>query len=95
MQRPNTTAISQRLKCETVRSLEDAARDFSDRLPRYFSQEIARNPRDFKKQVLRLMRQGLPPRRRRPGSPQNRSCARNAAPRKDRARDPAGADSRL
>ena len=70
MQRPNSSAIGQRRKCETARSLEEAARDFSARLKRDFSQEIARNPRDFKKQVLRLMRQELPPRRGRPGSPQ-------------------------
>ena len=69
MQRSNTEAVAQRLKGEAVRSLEDAARDFSDRLKRDFSQEIARNPRDFKKQVLRLVRRTLPPRRGRPNNP--------------------------
>jgi hypothetical protein len=70
MQRSNAARIIQRLNGEEVGSLEAATRDFSDRLKRDFSQEIARNPRDFKKQVLRLMRQELPPRRGRPGSPQ-------------------------
>jgi hypothetical protein len=70
MQRSNAARIIHRLNGEEVGSLEAATRDFSDRLKRDFSQEIARNPRDFKKQVLRLMRQELPPRRGRPGSPQ-------------------------
>ena len=70
MQRPNTTAIVPRLKSDIVRSLEDATRNFSALLKRDFCHEIARNPRDFKKQVLRLMRRELPPRRGRPNSPQ-------------------------
>ena len=70
MQRSNAARIIQRLNGEELGSLEAATRDFAARLKRNFSQEIARNPRDFKKQVLRLMRQELPPRRGRPGSPQ-------------------------
>jgi hypothetical protein len=58
------------LEGATLRSLEDAAHDFAARLRRDFSQEIARNPHDFKKLLLRLIRQELPPRRGRPSNPQ-------------------------
>lgn len=50
--------------------LEDAAHDFAVRLRRDFPHEIASNPREFKKQVLRLIRRELPPRRGRPTNPQ-------------------------
>jgi hypothetical protein len=69
MQRSNAARIIQRLNGEEVGSLEAATRDFAARLKRNFSQEIARNPRDFKKQVLRLVRRTLPPRRGRPNNP--------------------------
>ena len=58
MQRSNAARIIQRLNGEEAGSLEAATRDFAARLKRNFSQEIARNPRDFKKQVLRLARGG-------------------------------------
>ena len=69
MQRSNAARIIQRLNGEELGSLEAATRDFAARLKRNFSQEIARNPRDFKKQVLRLVRRTLPPRRGRPNNP--------------------------
>lgn len=50
-------------------SLEFVACDFARRLRRDFSEEIARNPRDFKKQVVRLIRRELPPKRGRPTDP--------------------------
>ena len=53
-----------------MKSLEVAARDFTTCLKRDFGEEIARGPRDFKKQVLRLIRRQLPPRQGRPRSPQ-------------------------
>ena len=52
------------------KDLESAIRDFADRLRHDFANEIARDPRDFKKRVLRLIRRELPPRRGRPSSPQ-------------------------
>jgi hypothetical protein len=69
MQRPNTENIIQRLKGETTNKLEAAALDFTARLKRDFLQDIACNPRDFKNQVLRLVRRTLPPRRGRPNDP--------------------------
>lgn len=53
-----------------MKRLETAARDFATRLKSDFSQELARNPRDFKKQLLRLIRRQLPPRRGRPTRPE-------------------------
>ena len=44
-------------------------RDFAQQLCQKFPQEISRNPRDFKKQVLRAIRRELPPGRGRPASP--------------------------
>jgi hypothetical protein len=43
--------------------------DFTGQLCQRFRQEISRNPRDFKKQVLRVIRRELPPGRGRPASP--------------------------
>src|SRR5215471_13704913 len=53
-----------------MKSLEAAARDLTTYLKRDFAEEIAHRPRDFKKQVLLLIRHQLPPRRGRPTSPQ-------------------------
>src|SRR5204863_10187265 len=43
---------------------------FARRMRQQFAREIALNPRDFKEQVIRLIRRELPPRRGRPTSPQ-------------------------
>ena len=53
-----------------MKSLEAVARDFTAGLKRQFAEEITRRPRDFKKQVLWLIRRQLPPRRGRPNDPQ-------------------------
>lgn len=53
-----------------MNSLESGIKEFTQRLTREHSQEIARNPREFKKKVLRLIRRTLPPKRGRPASPQ-------------------------
>ena len=53
-----------------MKNLESTVRNFADRLRRDFAPEITRDPRDFKKRVLRLIRHELPPRRGRPASPQ-------------------------
>jgi len=53
-----------------VKTLESTIRDFADQLRRDFASEITRDPRDFKKRVLRLIRRELPPRRGRPASPE-------------------------
>ena len=53
-----------------VQSLDAVTRDFARKLRQEFTQDIARNPRDFKKQVIRLIRRELPPRRGRPSSPE-------------------------
>lgn len=51
-------------------SLESGIKEFTERLTQEHAQEIARNPREFKKKVLRLIRRTLPPKRGRPASPQ-------------------------
>ena len=53
-----------------MKRLESGIREFTDRLKRDFAQEIAHNPRDFKKKVLKLIRHTLPPGQGRPPSPQ-------------------------
>ena len=53
-----------------VKSLEGVTHDFTDCLRRHFAQQISHNPRDYKKQVLRLIRRQLPPHRGRPTRPQ-------------------------
>ena len=53
-----------------MKTLEAGVREFADRLKRNFAQEIANNPRDFKKRVLRLIRHELPLKKGRPPSPQ-------------------------
>jgi hypothetical protein len=53
----------------TIRNLEGVTRDFARRLRQEFPEDIARNPRDFKKEVIRLIRCELPPRRGRPNDP--------------------------
>jgi hypothetical protein len=47
-----------------------AVRKFTADLQRDYAAEIAADPREFKKLVLRLVRRELPPRRGRPTSPQ-------------------------
>ena len=43
---------------------------FAGRLQCDFAQEIANDPRELKKQILRLVRRELPPKRGRPANPQ-------------------------
>jgi len=50
--------------------VEAAAREFASFLKMNFTQEIARDPSAFKKSVVRMVRQQLPPRRGRPNDPQ-------------------------
>jgi hypothetical protein len=50
-------------------SLEEAIRQFGNRLKRDFGGELARDPTIFKKQVVRLIRRELPPRPGRPNDP--------------------------
>jgi len=50
--------------------LEPTLRRFAARLKRDFGDQISRDPAAFKKQILRLIRRELPPRRGRPVSPQ-------------------------
>jgi hypothetical protein len=52
-----------------VQTLEQAIRQFGNRLKREFAEEMTRTPAIFKKQVVRLIRQELPPRRGRPNDP--------------------------
>ena len=53
-----------------MKALEAGILEFVERLKQEYPQEIARNPRDFKKKVLKLIRRTLPPKRGRPASPQ-------------------------
>lgn len=50
--------------------LDREVRRFTDQLCRHHADEISRDPRTFKKRVLRRVRRGLPPRPGRPPSPQ-------------------------
>ena len=52
-----------------TKQLAEIVRNFVSALRQDFSREINRDARDFKKQVLRLVRLGLPPRRGRPCDP--------------------------
>ena len=52
------------------RGLQQVVQDFGTQLKRHFAKDIAGDPAGFKKQVLRLIRQVLPPRRGRPNDPQ-------------------------
>ena len=52
-----------------MHALEQELRDFAARLKRTFAQEMARDPANFKKYVVRLIRQELPPKRGRPNDP--------------------------
>lgn len=52
-----------------MKTLEAATRDFAANLKRSFSRAIADSPRDFKKQVIHLIRRELPPRPGRPLDP--------------------------
>ena len=70
MRRFKAARTVRRVSGDDMRRLQDATRDFAARLRRDFSQEIASNPRDFKKQVLCLIRRELPPGRGRPTNPQ-------------------------
>jgi hypothetical protein len=49
-------------------------RAFADRLLRQFADEIGRDPRAFKKRILRLIRRQLPPRRGRPRDPKTEAA---------------------
>jgi hypothetical protein len=60
----------------TFVQLDAMARDFTEGLRRDFAEEIARDPRAFKKSVLRLVRRNLPPKRGRPNDPALRDAAR-------------------
>ena len=55
---------------KSLNTLESVTHQFARRLRQQFAREIALNPRDFKEQVIRLIRRELPPRRGRPTSPQ-------------------------
>jgi hypothetical protein len=52
-----------------VKSLEVVARDFATSLKHDFAEDMLRRPRDFKKQILRLISRELPPRPGRPIDP--------------------------
>jgi hypothetical protein len=51
-------------------SVQIAVRKFVTGIQRDFAEQIAADPRDFKQQILRLVRRELPPKRGRPASPQ-------------------------
>jgi hypothetical protein len=53
----------------TPKGLTRRARDFTDSLQRDYAHQIAKDPRAFKRSVVRLIRLGLPPGRGRPASP--------------------------
>ena len=55
--------------CLSSTSVEAAAREFALFLKINFAQEVARDAKAFKKQVIRLIRRELPPRRGRPNDP--------------------------
>jgi hypothetical protein len=57
-----------------VKSLETVTGDFVVCLKREFAAEISRHPREFKKQVLRFIRHGLPPQRGRPRDPKTEAA---------------------
>lgn len=57
-----------------MNELQVAIKKFAADLMREFSQEIANEPRKFKKRVLGLVRRELPPKRGRPASPQIESA---------------------
>jgi hypothetical protein len=54
--------------------LDRVTQAFADRLRQDFAHDINRDPRDFKKQVLRLIRRRLPPQRGRPVNPKTQAA---------------------
>jgi hypothetical protein len=55
--------------CLSQHSIESTVGSFTSDLKRDFSEQIAADPRAFKKQVVRLIRLELPPKRGRPNDP--------------------------
>lgn len=53
-----------------MKDLEPAVRGFVESLRRNFAGELVRDPREFKKRVLRLIRRELPLKKGRPPSPE-------------------------
>ena len=69
--------VSGKLACASpasLRELEHVTLAFARRLRRDFAQDISRDSRGFKKQVLRLIRRLLPPRRGRPINPKTEAA---------------------
>jgi hypothetical protein len=62
--------------CLSYTSVEAAAREFTSLLKTKFAQDVARDAKAFKKQVLRLIRRELPPGRGRPNDPRLDYAAR-------------------
>ena len=58
------------LNSDSANRLEALTRDFTAHIRRDFAQEIASDPKTFKKSLLRLIGRQLPPRRGRPNDPQ-------------------------
>ena len=58
---------------DRAKSLDTFAHNFARRLRQEFPEAIANSPRDFKKQVIRLIRRELPPR---PGRPLDEAVTR-------------------
>src|SRR4051812_41920288 len=59
-----------RSRSEPMTGLEDRIKQFVELLRREHAQEIANNPHEFKKQVLKAIRRSLPLKRGRPATPQ-------------------------
>jgi len=62
--------------CLSNTSVEAAAREFASFLKTRFAQDVARDAKAFKVQVIRLIRRELPPRRGRPNDPRLDYAAR-------------------
>jgi hypothetical protein len=58
------------LNSDSVNRLEALTHDFTRQIRIEFAQEITRDPKTFKKSLLRLIGRQLPPRRGRPNDPQ-------------------------
>jgi len=64
MPKPTAIKISCSPDCpQEVDRLDLLVSEFTDRLRRQFADDIGRDPRAFKKGILRLIRRELPPRR--------------------------------
>ena len=59
-----------------MKDLDATVRAFALRLKHDFAPEITRDPRAFKKSVIRLVRRELPPKRGRPNDPRLDAAAR-------------------